>query len=385
MVLALIPAPNTPVAEIRYELTDNHIYVKSTVNGRGPYWFIFDTGASATVIHVGRAKQLELVSKGSVPAGGAGAAQRMADVHPAVRLKVGDAPESEQTVYGISLDMVAQADGRAVDGVVGYDYFGKYVVEFDYAGSTIRLYRPEGYRYEGSGETLPFNLVMNHIRVKASVVQPGHAPVEGTFTIDTGASNAMAMTKTFVKNGNLLTTKQKALPIVPYGGGVGGKVMGRVSRIQELRLGNCTLERPVANFSEDETGYFASPDLAGIIGNNILKRFKVIVNYPRKEITFEKNGRFAGPDATGASGFRLEAQLPDLRSVVVRDIWPDGPAARAGVKEGDVLVQVNGHPAEHYSMEDLRTLARTAGSRISLMLKRGIETVRADYVVATIE
>ena len=45
----LVAAPNQPIAEIRYELTDNHLYVNTSVNGRGPHWFIFDTGASATV------------------------------------------------------------------------------------------------------------------------------------------------------------------------------------------------------------------------------------------------------------------------------------------------------------------------------------------------
>src|SRR5579871_2320427 len=73
MIIATYTEPSgRPVAEIRYEMTGNHMYVNTSVNGHGPYRFIFDSGAGATVIDADLARKLGLKSGGIVAGGGAG-------------------------------------------------------------------------------------------------------------------------------------------------------------------------------------------------------------------------------------------------------------------------------------------------------------------------
>src|SRR5437763_14339547 len=113
MLPAIIAAMQTgPIARIPFELTGRHPYVALSINGRGPYHFIFDTGASATVINSARAGELGLRSSGSIPAGGAGAGTVLASVYHHVRLPAGKLPAGEITAYGISLDRLSQGDGR---------------------------------------------------------------------------------------------------------------------------------------------------------------------------------------------------------------------------------------------------------------------------------
>ncbi len=80
-------------------------------------------------------------------------------------------------------------------------------------------------------------------------------------------------------------------------------------------------------------------------------------------------------------GVRLDRQ-GDPRGVKILAVTPDGPAARAGLEAGDVIVALAGHVVRNFS--DLRgTLSRLeAGRKIVLVVLRGGERVEVDVVPA---
>src|SRR5262249_27937704 len=56
----------------------------------------------------------------------------------------------------------------------------------------------------------------------------------------------------------------------------------------------------------------------------------------------------------------------NVTGVVVAQVDPNGPAAEAGVQEGDVIQQVNREPVRR--PEDVRALAQKSGDRPALLL-----------------
>jgi S1-C subfamily serine protease len=61
------------------------------------------------------------------------------------------------------------------------------------------------------------------------------------------------------------------------------------------------------------------------------------------------------------------AGLPkDARGLVVRNVDPEGRAAEAGIRSGDLIQEVNRRPVE--SIDELRSAVKTAGERPVLML-----------------
>jgi serine protease Do len=63
----------------------------------------------------------------------------------------------------------------------------------------------------------------------------------------------------------------------------------------------------------------------------------------------------------------------ELKGVVVTDVKPDGPAAKAGLKRNDVILQVG--RKEVHSVEDFAQATRTmSGEGIAFLVKRGDET-----------
>ena len=57
--------------------------------------------------------------------------------------------------------------------------------------------------------------------------------------------------------------------------------------------------------------------------------------------------------------------------VIVSDVWPGGPAEAAGLKAGDVLVQVDGQPAENLPSVNYYFRLRDSPDRVQISVLRG--------------
>src|SRR5258708_3155986 len=75
---------------------------------------------------------------------------------------------------------------RKRDGVLGYGFFRRFVVEIDHQAKTIRLHDPASYTYAGQGEKIPLRFRNTTPIVTAEIKRPGRASISGQFEIDTG-------------------------------------------------------------------------------------------------------------------------------------------------------------------------------------------------------
>jgi len=57
--------------------------------------------------------------------------------------------------------------------------------------------------------------------------------------------------------------------------------------------------------------------------------------------------------------------------IIVEDV--SGPAARAGIRPGDVITSVNGAPVR--SVDDLRKLVARAKDSVALLVRRGDQSI----------
>ena len=189
---------------IPFELYDNHIYVRVSVNGSRPLSFILDTGAYS-IIHARQAHSIGLKLKLIGQAGGVGANQP--DVYlvmekvsfslPGVALSPRrlvamslDAVEScvnefnidEQGRY-IPSDRSKQREAkRDVDGILGKEFFDQFVVEIDYAHRLLNVYDQSSYKYAGSGKDIPLEVGEQHIFAQAQIKAAGRAPLDGALS-----------------------------------------------------------------------------------------------------------------------------------------------------------------------------------------------------------
>jgi hypothetical protein len=273
---------------IPFELHNNHIYLRVGVNNSEPLLFILDTGASS-IISRQRVESLGLKLRRAGRGYGVGENLIEASSVEGVSLRLPGVTLSRQSLASIPLESLRASLGRPVDGILGYGFFRRFVVEIDYAARTINLYSPGGYRYRGRGERIALieDKDSGLIFARAQIKPSNRAPVDGLFEIDSGGGHALILNRPFVERHNLLPAAGQANSVSL--GGIEGSSNAVEGVIENLRLGRTRVENVSTFFSLAKEGMLASDEFAGNIGNDVLRRFKVIFDYSRRSMVLESH------------------------------------------------------------------------------------------------
>lgn len=349
---------------IPFESSNNLIFVQLRVNKSAPLWFILDTGASYTVIKQSRAQSLglKLETKESEFEGQT-FARNVSLSLPGVEL-------FNQTIVAAPTAMLEPSVGREVDGVLGYDVFKNFVVVIDYAAQRINLYEASSYKYRGAGESIPLTIEDNTPFVRAQVILPAGKSYEGKFMIDTGANSALNIFGGFDSAHGISKSLPKLLQTTSVG--VSGRRGASIGRINGIRLGNMMLKNPVVSLAPVRAD---SDDLGdGEIGAELLRRFKVIVDYSRQRIILKPNVQLAEPFEASLSGASIAAEGADYKTFKVRAVIENSPASEAGLRAGDIITKIDHKPATEFTFEQLRKMFRQEGREYLLEIKRDDKT-----------
>lgn len=293
---------------IPFELDDNLIYVRVSVNGSRPLSFILDTGAHS-IIHARQARSIGLKLKLIGRAGGIGANQP--DVYlvtEKVSFSLPGVALSPRRLVAVSLDAVEScvnefvideqgrnipSDGskqreaeRDVDGILGKEFFDQFVVEIDYTHRLLNVYDKSSYKYAGTGKAIPLEVGEQHIFARAQIRAAGRAPLTGRFLLDTGSAQAVSLLEPFMDKHNLLpsTEGMTSLPVCGLGGHA--KEKSWIGTLEALQLGEFKVAAPVTEFRLSEP----NTDADGFIGGAVFRRFKVIFDYSRRRMILEPRG-----------------------------------------------------------------------------------------------
>ncbi len=103
----------------------------------------------------------------------------------------------------------------------------------------------------------------------------------------------------------------------------------------------------------------------------------------------------SGPDGRvrrGEIGVHAQTITPELAAglklaqpygVILADVMPGGPAAQAGLRQGDVVVSLDGKPMENGRQLEVNLYRRRAGEQVTLEVRRGNE--RRSFQVAVVD
>jgi predicted aspartyl protease len=111
--------------------------VKARVNGRGPYAFLVDTGATVTIVSATLAKNLRLTPL-PVAVQGIGAGGSFSTRAYTASVAVGETHQDRVVVGTFDLTQINAAVG-SIDGLLGYDFLKYYRVTIDYPGRRLCL------------------------------------------------------------------------------------------------------------------------------------------------------------------------------------------------------------------------------------------------------
>ncbi len=98
----------------------------------------------------------------------------------------------------------------------------------------------------------------------------------------------------------------------------------------------------------------SSVDSDGTVGFQFLKNFNITFDFLRRYVWLENYNGKTSEDQMGEPGFLI---YPDKQGrYVILKVYPDGPAAQAGIQEGDILVMAGGKSLSMVSRDQLKAL-----------------------------
>jgi PDZ domain/Aspartyl protease len=345
---------NSYLGSIPFELVLKHIVVNTNVNNSGPSPFILDTGDQFAVIDIDRAKQLGLTLQGDIQSGGAGAEVLHGSYVRGSSFAIpGLSGVSQPLTLAFPLKSLEAPLGHKVDGVIGGDFIKEFVVELDYQSHVVRLYDKGTFRYSGHGQNIPIEMNADgHPVVEAEVTPEGGRPLKGKFLVDIGSSASLALYSPFVAAHDLPGPNLKTIRAIGAAG-AGGQLQAQIGRVAELKIGEFTLAQPITLFSQDKAGAFARSDTQGNLGEQVLSRFRLFLDYSHGRIIFEPNKDFGQPFAPAFAGAVLEGAGDNYKIFRVTDVLENSPASEAGLQKGDVITAVDGRPASALSLSEI--------------------------------
>ncbi|HLM61887.1 MAG TPA: aspartyl protease family protein [Pyrinomonadaceae bacterium] len=277
--------------KIPLEINNNIILLRVSVNNSKPLKFIFDTAASVSIINSRQATELGLKPKEQVT-GNATGGKFQASLIEGVSLGVQGAEVSDQLIASATLPA---PPGFEYDGIIGYDFIKEFVVEIDYQNKIMNLYNPRTYAYSGKGEVIPLLLAGRRTPlIRTRITFAGRtATVIANLEVDTGADGTIVINNPFFRKYKLLATLTKTAQA--SGVGAGGEEKRLVSRVKTVRLGKLIISNPPVAFSIDAEESGEGENNNGIIGGEIFRRFKVILDYYHKQMILEPNKGFGEP------------------------------------------------------------------------------------------
>ncbi len=257
-------------------------------------------------------------------------------------------------------EVLSSVYGEKIDGIIGYSFFSKYIVAINFDSNYVEVYKPGKLTYPNSGYTLrPIftSLPIQWLEVKDRVRRGFN------FYFDTGAGLNFLMSERFAKDSAIILSKRK--PLVTQAEGMGGKLQMRLTVVKEVKIGPYRFRRVPTYLYKDDNNITSYPFIGGLVGNDLLRRFNLIINYPKHEIHILPNSHMQ--DAfdyayTGLGIYYIDG------NIIVEDVIPNSPAEKAGFKVGDIIVSVNNNFSGN--IIQYKTLMQTLNNPVKIIIMR---------------
>lgn len=262
--------------------------------------------------------------------------------------------------YVNDYDILSSAYGEKIDGIIGYSFLSKYLLKIDYDSSKIEIYQPGSIRYPTGG--LLLHPLFTALPIQLLHIKDARA-IAGNFYLDTGAGLTFLVSKDFVNDSLFFLKKRKPVPIEAQG--LGGKKRMLITIIKEIKIGPYVFRRVPTHILDDEYNATSYPYIDGLIGNDLLRRFNVILNYPKREIYLKPNTHYKeifDYSYTGMSIYYVEGKI------IIDDIIKGSPAYKAGFKKDDEVIAVNTNFSN--DITQYKNILQSAGEKIKILIKR---------------
>lgn len=250
--------------------------------------------------------------------------------------------------------------GERIDGIIGYSLFSRYIIKLDYDSMKMSICTRGTIRYPRGGYLLKpaINMLATQsLRIRDAETMNTRA------LYDMGAGLCMLFSRDCAEDSNFIDKRKKR--VIKEGEGLGGKIDMELFVLKELRLGPYRFRNVPSYIFDDENNVTQYPNTCGLLGNDILRRFNVILNYEKGDIYISPNSHYTESFDYSYSGLELYF-INGL--ILAGDVAKGSPAEASGIKEGDQVLAINKNFSQN--LNQFKLALQVPGEKVKLIIRR---------------
>ncbi len=271
--------------------------------------------------------------------------------------------------------------GLHVDGLIGGSFFRNTGVKIDYHNQVISVYHPAKNRMNLDSYTEIPVIFNDHKPYISAVLEKYDRTVQNIrLLVDTGSSIPLILHANV--DSSLITPDHLIKGHI--GIGISGALIGTIGIVKKIGFSDFSFEEVITSLQDFE--YLSLEDATksrhGIIGNDMLNRFTVYIDYSRSQLFLKPGKKYNKSFVYDKSGLIISAVGLDFNQYFVQAIVPGSAAEKAGLLAGDEILSVNRISVSFLSLNQIqRILKRDGGTRVRIKISRQGKTQVFDFLL----
>jgi hypothetical protein len=277
---------------------------------------------------------------------------------------------------------ISQVIGESIHGILSASLFSQYFIEIDFKHHWLILHE-KGYEIPNTFKSIDIDIYKNKPYLKVNINNNSSTSQLMNLLLDTGASLSLLM---YSDSATLVSMPDKIIPGY-LGSGLGGMLTGYVGKINSMKFDSFLLPGVITHFLKIQTPIGRTESLIknGLIGNQILDKFTIILDYQNEKLFVRPNKNYKEVLEYDKSGMLVISGGSDLQSFYIAYIVPNTPASESGLQENDQIIKINGWPVAFYSLSKINSLLQgKAGKKITLKVRRDGKKMKFSFVLRSL-
>ena len=245
--------------------------------------------------------------------------------------------------------------GDFIDGLIGLRNFKNKVLYVNYISEYLILYNSIDSIDVSSYNLIPLTKKNDKLFMPLKLKINDKITIQGNFWIDLG-SNTSIISSTVAEKYNFDQTITRKVAYYTKYGGIGGYSSGFDFISDSVLISKLYLQNVPFSFSTDKSGAMGSDEYIGIIGNNILNRFDLLLDLKNNNLYLKSNANYSIPFEFDNSGFFIVDRNKTLGGFIVTGLHKNSPAEKQGLQTDDKIIFVNNVSVKKMSYKSFNNL-----------------------------
>ena len=267
--------------------------------------------------------------------------------------------------------------GVKIDGILGSEFFKRLTLEIDYQRKKLRIHNPDKFKPHKKDVAINTQIINGKPYIPTSI-NIGAKEIPINLLLDTGASVSLIINS---DSDSLITLPKGSIPGY-LGSGLSGDIMGHIGLISLLNLGPIRMQNLFTRFQNISDSTSIDVVRNGLIGNVLLSKFNMTIDYIKGKVYLKPNKYFKKKIEVDKSGLVLHAIGHELRKYIVHYVYPDSPAAQAGLVKGDIITKVGRCKTKNHRLEEIiKKFRGKSGKRLKVQYLRGATLLKKELIL----